>query len=85
MKQWVKSLASGLEELLVGFILTVCGYALLLSFFKMLWELYCETQVCKKFQGINISLFETINAVMHESLVIFPAPAACWPLNYALP
>jgi hypothetical protein len=71
MKQWFKSFKSGVEDLLVGFGLTVCVYAFLLCFFRMLWALYCETQVCKIYTTGNPALFAAINDIMHESLVVF--------------
>ena len=69
MKRWLRSLISGLEDLCIGFVCTVLGYAFLLVFFKMLWKLYCETRVCAIFRAANPGLFGTINDIMLDNVL----------------
>jgi hypothetical protein len=68
---WLKDFANNLSDLLVSFLITVASYTVLLYFFRMLWSLYLETQVCQVFRSSNELLFNEINAIMNRNLLFF--------------
>lgn len=84
MRTWLRSLKTGFESLCIGFILTVCSYAFLLIFFKMLWTLYCETQVCHNFRAGNAELFEAINDIMLGNMLLFSFSSSVLALKICL-
>lgn len=69
--KWLRTFISCLEELLIVFVVTVAGYTFLLYFLKMLWSVYCETQVGRTFTATNETVFNVINNIMHQNLLFF--------------
>ena len=60
-----------LVEFVVVFVITVLGYTIVLSFYKMIWALYSETYVGGKFMLENLLLFNTINDIINKNLFLF--------------
>jgi len=68
---WCRRIFSQLLEFLLAFVITVAGYSFILYFFKMLWVLYTESPVGKKFIAENVLLFNDINSIMNQNLFLF--------------
>ena len=71
MKQWFKNFSDSVAYFLFGLVLTTGVYAFVLGFFKMLWTLYCETQVCARFRVSHAAVFSGINDIMSQSILLF--------------
>jgi len=71
LQKWFKKFFNTLSELVIAFIVTVLGYAFILSFFRMLWALYRETEVGHRFQAGNEPVFNAINGLIHQNPLLF--------------
>ena len=84
MKKWFKTFLDSVGYLLLGLVLTAGAYAFVLGFFKMLWALYCETQVCARFRLSHEALFAAVNAIMSQSMLLFSLNSVALALKICL-
>ncbi len=64
---WLHRFSRGISEYIIAICVIIAGYTLVLSFFKMLWKLYTETQVGQKFMQNNEMLFFAIEAIAEKN------------------
>ena len=65
-------------------MLTIVFYAIVFAFFKMLWVLYCETQVSAHFRLSHEVLFSTVNNIMSQNVLLFSLNSVLLPLKICL-
>ncbi len=81
---WIRRLWSSLAECLTACVCIIAGYTITLAFFRMLWALYCETQVCQKFIQKNPDLFHLIDSVVTMNSLYLSCTASLLALKACL-